>query len=110
MFLSLAKGLVWLLDEKGGIYIPPFFCLTEAEKWLIYMVFYNTRKGETMTKLRRLSYTNQEWKTGLEQVKEMCDFMLENRSDFSKTERELDCLIEVLAALKDTALIKRACE
>ena len=49
-------------------------------------------------------------KKALSQIKQLCDFMLDDTDTvkFSTTEKELDLMIDVLAALRKTALHRRS--
>ena len=49
-------------------------------------------------------------KKALSQIKKLCDFMMDDTGtvEFSTTAKELDCLIDVLAALRETALYRRS--
>ena len=49
-------------------------------------------------------------KKALSQIKQLCDFILDDTDtvEFSTTAKELDCMIDVLAQLREIALFKRS--
>ena len=60
--------------------------------------------------MKKEFYIPENIKKALYQIKQLCDSMLEDTDTvgFSPTEKELDCLINVLDALRKTALLKRS--
>ena len=60
--------------------------------------------------MKKKDLFSEDYKKALSQIKQMCDFILDDNCtvEFSTTEKELDCLIEVLASLRETALFKRS--
>ena len=60
--------------------------------------------------MKEKDYTSEDVKKALSQIKQLCDFMLDDTCtvEFSTTEKELDCLIDVLASLRETALFRRS--
>ena len=54
--------------------------------------------------------SSEDVKNALSQIKQLCDFMLDDTDTvkFSTTAKELDCLIDVLASLRETALLRRS--
>ena len=55
-------------------------------------------------------YSSEDVKKALSQIKQLCDFMMDDTCtvEFSTTEKELDCIIDVLASLRETALLRRS--
>ena len=55
-------------------------------------------------------YSSEDVKKALSQIKQLCDFMMDDTCtvEFSTTEKELDCIIDVLASLREMALFKRS--
>ena len=60
--------------------------------------------------MKKELYIPEDVKKALSQIKQMCDFMLDDTGtvEFSTTAKELDCLIDVLASLRETALLRRS--
>ena len=60
--------------------------------------------------MKKKDLFSEDYKKALSQIKQMCDFILDDNCtvEFSTTEKELDCLIEVLASLREIALFKRS--
>ena len=60
--------------------------------------------------MKKERYIPEDIQKALSQIKQLCDFMLDdtNTVEFSTTAKELDCLIDVLASLRETALLRRS--
>ena len=60
--------------------------------------------------MKKERYIPEDIQKALSQIKQLCDFMLDDTCtvEFSTTEKELDCIIDVLASLRETALLKRS--
>ena len=60
--------------------------------------------------MKKESYIPEDIQKALSQIKQLCDFMLDDTCtfEFSTTEKELDCLIDVLASLREIVLFKRS--
>ena len=60
--------------------------------------------------MKKKDLSSEDVKKALSQIKHLCDFMLDDTGtvEFSTTEKELDCLIDVLASLRETALLRRS--
>ena len=60
--------------------------------------------------MKKEACIQEDFKKALSQIKQMCDFMLDDTGtvEFSTTAKELDCLIDVLASLRETALLRRS--
>ena len=60
--------------------------------------------------MKKERYIPEDIQKALSQIKQLCDFMLDDTCtvEFSTTAKELDCLIDVLASLREMALFKRS--
>ena len=60
--------------------------------------------------MKKERYIPEDIQKALSQIKQLCDFMLDDTCtvEFSTTAKELDCIIDVLASLRETALLKRS--
>ena len=60
--------------------------------------------------MKKKDLSSEDVKKALSQIKQLCDFMLDDTDtvEFSTTKKELDCLIDVLASLRETALLRRS--
>ena len=60
--------------------------------------------------MKKERYIPEDIQKALSQIKQLCDFMLDDTCtvEFSTTAKELDCLIDVLASLRKTALYRRS--
>ena len=60
--------------------------------------------------MKEKDYSGEDVKKALSQIKQLCDFMMDDTCtvEFSTTAKELDCLIDVLASLRETALLRRS--
>ena len=60
--------------------------------------------------MKKERYIPEDIQKALSQIKQLCDFMLDDTCtvEFSTTAKELDCIIDVLASLREIALFKRS--
>ena len=60
--------------------------------------------------MKEKDYSGEDVKKALSQIKQLCDFILDDNCtvELSTTEKELDCMIHVLASLREIALFKRS--
>lgn len=60
--------------------------------------------------MKKKDLCSEDVKKALSQIKQLCDFILYDTCtvELSTTEKELDCMIDVLASLREIALFKRS--
>ena len=60
--------------------------------------------------MKKKDLCSEDIEKALSQIKQLCDFILDDTCtvEFSTTEKELDCIIDVLASLREIALFKRS--
>ena len=60
--------------------------------------------------MKKERYIHEDVKKAFSQIKQLCDFILDDTCtvELSTTEKELDCMIDVLASLREIALFKRS--
>ena len=60
--------------------------------------------------MKKEGYIGKDVEKALSQIKQLCDFIMDDTCtvEFSTTEKELDCLIDVLESLRNIALYRRS--
>ena len=60
--------------------------------------------------MKKEGYIGKDVEKALSQIKQLCDFIMDDTCtvEFSTTEKELDCLIDVLESLRNIVLYRRS--